>query len=92
MAIILDGNNGVSYPDGTLMPSAPTNPSTNRILTNRMPPGAVVQVVQATTTSSPSTTSTSFVTTGLTASITPYSVNSKILAISRVSKSSLTLK
>lgn len=43
--------------------------------------GAVLQVVNATANSTTSTTSTSFVTTNLSASITPISSTSKILAI-----------
>ena len=45
------------------------------------PVGTVVQVVNATSTSTFSTTSTSFVTTGFSASITPTSSSSKILAL-----------
>jgi len=44
-----------------------------------MPAGAVLQVVQAETSTNTSTTSTSFVTTNLTASITPSSSSSKVL-------------
>ena len=42
---------------------------------------AVIQVVNATTSSTTATTSTSFVTTGFSASITPQSTTSKILVI-----------
>ena len=42
-------------------------------------PGHVLQVVQSTITSTPSTTSTSFVDTGLSVTITPTSSSSKIL-------------
>jgi hypothetical protein len=41
--------------------------------------GKVLQVVQATSTSTPTTTSTSYVTTGLSGSITPSSATSKVL-------------
>ena len=44
-----------------------------------IPTGSVVQVVQATTTSGPSTTSTTFVTSSISASITPQFSTSKIL-------------
>ena len=44
-------------------------------------PGAILQVIQATTTSQNNTTSTSFVDTGLTATITPKSSSSKILVM-----------
>jgi len=43
--------------------------------------GKVLQVVQATTSTNSETSSTSFVTTGLSASITPSSTSNKILAI-----------
>ena len=46
-----------------------------------MPTGAVLQVVNATLTTTVATSSSSFVTTGLTASITPTSNTSKILII-----------
>ena len=46
-----------------------------------LPTGSVLQVVNATSTSTFSTTSTSFVTTGFSASITPTSSSSKILAL-----------
>jgi hypothetical protein len=45
------------------------------------PSGSVIQVVQGTTASSTTTTSTAFQSTGLTASITPSSASSKILVI-----------
>jgi hypothetical protein len=44
----------------------------------------VLQVVQGTTASQVSTTSTSYVTTGLTASITPSSTSSKVLILSSI--------
>ena len=44
----------------------------------QMPAGHILQVVNATTTTSVATTSTSFVTTGISASITPSSASSKI--------------
>jgi hypothetical protein len=49
------------------------------------PAGTVLQVVQGTYATSTSSTSASWVTTGLTASITPSSSSSKILAIATVS-------
>jgi hypothetical protein len=52
------------------------------VLTTTSPKaGNVIQVVNATSTSTFSTTSTSFVTTGFSASITPTSSSSKILAL-----------
>ena len=46
-----------------------------------LPTGSVLQVVQGTLTATTSTSSTSFVTTNLSASITPSSATSKILAV-----------
>lgn len=46
-----------------------------------LPTGSVLQVVQATYSTATSTTSTSFVTTGLSASITPSSSTNKILVL-----------
>ena len=46
-----------------------------------MPTGSVLQVVQATTSTKASTTSTSYADTGLTASITPSSSSNKVLVI-----------
>ena len=45
--------------------------------------GKILQVVQATNSTQTSTTSTSYVTTGLTASITPSSATSKVLILSQ---------
>jgi hypothetical protein len=53
---------------------------TGTIAAARLPAGSVLQVVQGTVGSS-STTSTSFVTTGLAATITPSSASSKILVL-----------
>lgn len=59
-----------------------TGLSQSQIITAvNMPTGSVIQVVSATQSSQVSTASTSFVTTGLTASITPQFSTSKILAI-----------
>ena len=63
MTMIIDGTNGLTYPNSTVQASA----------------GVVLQVVQTNSTSSTSTTSTSFVATGFSASITPKSTTSKIL-------------
>lgn len=49
-----------------------------------LPTGTVLQVVQATTTTQVSTTSTSYVSTGFSASITPTSASSKILIMGSV--------
>lgn len=65
MSLIIDGSNGLTFPNSTTQASA----------------GQVLQVVNATYGTSSSTTSTSFVDTGLTATITPKFANSKILAL-----------
>lgn len=57
-----------------------TNLTSGTIPKARMYAGAVLQVVNATSGTQASTTSTSFVTTGFSASITPSSSSSKILA------------
>jgi archaellum component FlaF (FlaF/FlaG flagellin family) len=63
--MIIDGTNGLTFNNATTQASA----------------GVVLQVVGATTTAQTSTTSTSFVTTNLTASITPKFSTSKILIL-----------
>ena len=49
------------------------------LVSSAMPTGSIVQVVNATRATATSTNSTSFVTTGLSLSITPQSANNKIL-------------
>ena len=65
MTIILSGDNGVTFPNSTVQASS----------------GVVLQVVQGTLASTTSTTSTSYVTSGLTASITPKFATSKVLVM-----------
>jgi hypothetical protein len=79
MSLILDGNAGETFPDGTVQ-------STSAIVGGKvpytnLPAGSVLQVVQGSLAGTFTTNSTSFVTTGLTASITPKYATSKILAI-----------
>ena len=62
MTMILDGSAGVTFPNSTVQASS----------------GVVLQVVQGTASTTVSTTSVPFVTTGLTATITPKFSNSKI--------------
>ena len=66
MSIVLDGSAGVTFPNGSNPQAAPSK---------------VLQVVQATTTGSSTTSSTSFVNTNLTATITPLFSTSKMLVI-----------
>jgi len=65
MTTIIDGSAGITYPNSTVQASA----------------GVVLQVVQGTYSTQTSTSSTSYVTTSLNASITPKFATSKILAI-----------
>jgi len=70
MALILNGDTGITYPVATATGSA-TQASAGRVL----------QVVQGTTTTYTTTTSGSFTDTNLSASITPSSSSSKILVL-----------
>jgi hypothetical protein len=65
MTTIIDGTSGITFPNSTVQASA----------------GQVLQVVSANTTSITSTTSTSFVTTGFSVSITPKFATSKIIVM-----------
>jgi hypothetical protein len=65
MTFIVDGTNGLTFPNSTVQASA----------------GNVLQVVQGSLSTSTSTSSTSFVDTGLSATITPKFSTSKILVI-----------
>jgi hypothetical protein len=72
MAIVLDGTTGIT---------TPALDSTARFATADMPLGSVIQVVTGTYSVDTSTTSTSFVDTGLTATITLSSATSKVLVL-----------
>ena len=61
----------------------PTNMQSPLVSSN-MPAGSVIQVVNGTTSTSVSTTSTTYADTGLTATITPSSTSSKILVLANV--------
>jgi hypothetical protein len=63
MTFIVDGTSGLTFPNSTVQASA----------------GQVLQIVNASTSSAVSTTSSAFTATGLTASITPKFSTSKIL-------------
>jgi len=65
MTTIIDGSAGITFPSGSNPQAAPSK---------------VLQVVQGITNTGVTTTSSSYVTTGLTASITPLFATSKILA------------
>jgi hypothetical protein len=66
MTTIIDGSNGVTFPNGSNPQAAPSK---------------VLQVVSATALTQLSTTSTSFVSSGFSATITPLFSTSKILAL-----------
>ena len=69
MTTIIDGSAGITFPNGSNAQAAPSK---------------VLQVVNATYATQSSTAGTSFVTTNLTASITPLFSTSKILILSTV--------
>jgi len=70
MTMILDGTNGITYPVATATGSA-TQASAGRVL----------QVVQATYSTEVTSSTATYIDTGLTASITPSSSSSKILVL-----------
>ena len=73
MALVLDGNGSMTVGNGDI-----TGLVAGALPSTVIGAGAVLQVVSATYSTSTSTTSTSFVVTGLTATITPTSATSKI--------------
>ena len=84
MAVVVDGTNGLTFNDATTQSSTATNASnisSGTLGKARLPTGSVLQVVQGSTNTQISTASTSFVTTNLSASITPSSSTSKILVL-----------
>ena len=66
MSFIIDGTNGATFPSGTNAQAAPAK---------------ILQVVQGTYSTGVTTASSTYVTTGLTASITPLFSTSKILIL-----------
>jgi len=68
MSMVIDGTNGLTFNNATTQNSG----------------GKVLQVVNATYSTSTTTTSTTFVSTSFTATITPLFATSKILILSRV--------
>lgn len=79
MSIILDGNAGITYPDVTSQNTSAV--IGGKLPTAKLPAGSVLQVVQGTYSSYSALTSSTWVDTGLTASITPTSSTSKILVL-----------
>jgi hypothetical protein len=82
MTVIVDGTNGLTFPDVSVQATSATNAtniSSGTMPYARFPTGVVLQVVSTTNTSAFSTSSSTFVTTGMSASITPRFSASKIL-------------
>ena len=83
MTFVVDGTNGLTFNDATTQSSTAANASnisSGTLGKARLPTGSVLQVVSSVVhTAQQSTTSTSFVSTGFSASITPTSATSKIL-------------
>ena len=80
MALILDGNGTMTVGNGDI-----TGLATGALPSTVIGAGAVLQVVQAVTTTQTSTTSNSFTdATGLSVSITPTSASNKVLILSSV--------
>jgi len=77
--LTLPDNTGTIVTTGTTTGISASALSTGTLAAARLPAGSVLQVVQSVRTASFVTTSTSFVATGLSASITPTSATSKIL-------------
>ena len=80
MALVLDGNGSMTVGNGDI-----TGINTGALPSTFIGAGAVLQVVQAVTTTQTSTTSNSFTdATGLSVSITPTSASNKVLILSSV--------
>ena len=82
MTFVVDGTNGLTFNDATTQSSTATNASnisSGTLGKARLPTGSVLQVVNATYSTSVSSSTNTFVDTGLTATITPTSATSKIL-------------
>jgi hypothetical protein len=78
MTFIIDGTNGETFPDSTTQSTSAL--VAGKVPYSTLPAGSVLQVVQTAYNTILSTTSTSYVTTGLSASITPKFSTSKIVA------------
>ena len=70
-----------AYTSGGWVSVATTTSTSNAITSAQMPAGSVIQSVQGTTGSNVNTSAGTFITTGLTATITPQLSTSKILVI-----------
>jgi hypothetical protein len=79
MAIILDGNIGLTYPDVTTQNTSAV--IGGKLPTAKLPAGSVLQVVNATYSTQVTNSTSTYTDTGLTATITPTSSTSKILVL-----------
>jgi hypothetical protein len=82
MSFTIDGTNGLTFNDATTQASTATNASnisSGTLGKARLPTGSVLQVVNATYATEVSTSTSTYIDTGLTASITPLFSTSKIL-------------
>ena len=91
MSTIINGtSSAITFPDATVQNTAgltssstlnASNVTTGTLPAARLPAGSVLQVITATFNNYASTSSTAFVTTGFSASITPSSATNKILVL-----------
>ena len=82
MTFVVDGTNGLTFNDATTQSSTATNASnisSGTLGKPRLPTGSVLQVVQGILTTGLTSTSSTYINTGLSATITPTSATSKIL-------------
>ena len=84
MALVLDGTTGIvsaNIADGTISAS---DLASGAITSAALPAGSVIQVVNATYSTQVSTSSASYVDSGLSATITPSSASNKVLVFANI--------